>query len=144
MILTIFVFTLTACSNNELQSDIPPQTAEKPTRDTSNSAPKTSNDANKFSQKKQQEYLDANELNAQLLKATKALEDEEFDLAHSIYNQEAKLGNTEAMFMLFALYRSGVGVEKSSQTSLSWLQKCADLGYAKCQGLVGFFYMRHR
>ena len=52
----------------------------------------------------------------------------------------AEKGDMAAQYLVGRMYREGVGVEKNTETGLSWLNRSAEQGYKDAQFLLGLIY----
>lgn len=57
--------------------------------------------------------------------------------------QKAEQGDAEAQYKLADLYLSGEGVPQDQSKVLEWLNKSANQGNQKAQGLLGFIYVKN-
>jgi TPR repeat protein len=72
--------------------------------------------------------------------AIRAVDDENFIEAFTLFSQLAESGNAEAQHNLALLYRTGKGVKKDLAASLVWFQRAADQGIPDAQYYLAYMY----
>ncbi len=81
-------------------------------------------------------------LYASTQEALDAYKNHEYKIAFSLYQKEAKKGDTTAQNALSYLYFNGIGVAKNNAKALEWLQKAAKSGDARAAFDLGMLYLR--
>ena len=74
--------------------------------------------------------------------ALEAYKNKEYTKAFTLYEQEAKKGDTTAMNALSYLYYNGIGVDQDTKQSLNYLQKAADAKDKRACLDLGIFYLQ--
>jgi uncharacterized protein len=54
--------------------------------------------------------------------------DQNLEEARKWYRKAAKLGNADAQFMLYQIYREGIGVEKNPKKAEKWRLRATETG----------------
>jgi TPR repeat protein len=74
--------------------------------------------------------------------ALKAYKNKEYKKAFTLYEKEAKKGDTTAMNALSYLYYNGIGVEQDTNQSVNYLKEAADAQDKQACLDLGLFYLQ--
>lgn len=78
---------------------------------------------------------------ADMTKARKAMEDQNFEAAFSQFLISAKKGNIYAQYIIAQMYARGDGVTKDIREAASWYSLSADAGHLQSQNNLANMYM---